>query len=143
VQRIHGDLSSILNILEGRFLYLVTEGAHGAIPLEVVINELSFLSRDLKTSYRRLGEIEERRDLSFKATKQLQEIAQRCLWLFRKMRAHQTFLKRLGLEADLRKRVSPEAFTIYQTLLNLDEEERAAVDGDDGRIRALILEAQE
>jgi len=38
--------------------------------------------------------------------------------------------------------VSTEAYDIYQTLLNQDEEERDALSGDDARIRVLLLEEQ-
>ncbi len=138
-QRIHQDLSTILNMLEGRFLYLIKEEANGAIPPEGVASELSLLSRDLKSCFRRLVEVQERRDLSFKATKELREIDQRCVWLFRRIRVQQTFLRKLGLEAKLRSLVPPGAFDIYQTLLNLDEEERETLASDDTRIRQLIL----
>jgi len=136
---IRQDLSTILDILEGRFLYLIKEGGHGAIPPEAVASELSLLSRDLKASFRRLVEMEERRDLSFKTTKELLEIDQHCMWLFRRIHLQQIFLRKLSLEANLRSLVSPEAFSIYQTLLGLDDEEREAQSTDDAMTRAIIL----
>src|SRR5207302_1283753 len=86
LRQIEQELSAILNILEGRFLHLVKEGGRGAIPPEAVVDELSFLSRDLTACFRRLGEIEERGDLSFRTARELQEIDQRCVWLSRKIR---------------------------------------------------------
>jgi hypothetical protein len=142
-QSIRQDLSSILNVLEGRFLYLLKEGARGNLPVEGVAGELSFLSRDLRACFRRLVELEERRDLTFKATKALQEIDQRCTWLFRKIRVQQAFLKKLSLEAKLRSLVSAEAFDVYQRLITLDEEERESVAGDEARIRALLQDENE
>jgi hypothetical protein len=142
-QRIREDLSSILNNLEGRFLYLIKEEASGAIPREGVVSELSLLSRDLKSCFRRLVDLQERRDLSFKATKELQEIDQCCVWLFRKIRVQQTFLKKLSLEARLRSLVSPEAFSAYQTLLNLDEEDRDTITADEAKIRLLLLQPED
>jgi hypothetical protein len=143
LQRIREDLSNILNILEGRFLYLIKEEARGAIPPEGVVSELSLLSRDLKSCFRRLVDMQERRDLSFKDTKELQEVDQYCVWFFRRIRVQQTFLKKLSLEAKLRSLVSPEAFNIYQALLNLDEEEREVVANDEAKIRALLLEKED
>src|SRR5690348_9997164 len=100
-ERIRDDLSSTLNNIEGRFLRLIKEEASGAIPREDVVNELSFLSRDLKSCFQRFVDLQERLDLSFKATKELQEIDQRCVWLFRRIRLQQTVLKKLSLEAKL------------------------------------------
>jgi hypothetical protein len=138
-QHIRQDLSAVLGILEGRFLFLIREGGGGAIPPEAVAGELSLLLRDLKASFRRLVEMEGRRDLSFKTTNELHEIDQHCVWLFREIRAQQTFLRKLSLEASLRRLVSPEAFSIYQTLLGLDDEEREAQSTDDAKTRTLIL----
>ena len=138
LRQILQELSTILNILEGRFLHLVKEGGRGAIPPEAVVGELTFLSRDLAACFRRLGEIEERRDLSFKTAMELQEIDHRCVWLFRKIRLQEVFLRKLNLETHLQRIVSSEAFTIYQTLLSLDEEEREIQSSDDPKIRAAI-----
>jgi len=143
MQRIHQNLSAILDTLEDRFLYLVKEGGRGAIPSEAIVGELSFLSRDLEACFRRVGEVEERRDLSFKTARELQEIDQRCVWLFRKIRLQEVFLRKLSLETDLQRLVSSEAFTIYQTLLGLDEEEREIQSSDDPRIRVLILKEKD
>jgi hypothetical protein len=140
LQRIREDLSSILNNLEGRFLYLIKEEANGAIPREAVVGELSLLSRDLKSCFQRLVEVQERRDLSFKTTRELQEIDQYCVWLFRTIQVQQTFLKKLSLEAKLRSLVSPEAFSAYETLLDLDEEQRESEASDEAKIRLLLLE---
>ena len=38
--------------------------------------------------------------------------------------------------------VSPEAYDLYQRLLNQEEEERDALNGDDARVRDLLLEQQ-
>ena len=138
-QHIRQDLSTVLGILEGRFLFLIREGGRGAIPPEAVAGELSLLLRDLKASFRRVVEMEERRDLSFKTTNELHEIDQHCVWLFRGIRAQQTFLRKLNLEANLRRLASPEAFSIYQTLIGLDDEEREAQSTDDAKTRTLIL----
>lgn len=137
--RIRHDLSSILTVLEGRFLYLMREGGRGGIPPETVASELSFLSRDLRASFRRLEEVEERRDLSFKAAQELRELDQHCTWLFRKIALQQIFLRKLSLETNLRNLISAEAFTIYQSLLGLDDEEQEMQTTSDARVRVLLL----
>lgn len=136
------DLSTILDILEGRVLYLMREGVRGVIAPDGVAGELRPLLRDLKACFKRLAEVKERQDLTFEVTRELQEIDQRCVWLFRKIRVQQAFLAKLNLEAQLRNLVSAEAFNIYQTLRVLDEDERDALASDDVRIRALLLEEQ-
>jgi hypothetical protein len=138
-QRIRQDLTSILQILEGRLLYLIREGGRSAIPPDAVVSELSFLSRDLRAGFRRLMEVEERRDLGFSATKELRAINQHCTWLFRKIVSQQIFLRKLTLEATLRDLISTEAFAIYQTLLGLEEEEHEALSSDDAQVRARLM----
>ena len=142
MQAILQDLTTILNILEGRVLYLIKEGVRGAIAPDGVVSELAPLLRDLKACYRRLTDVQERQDLSYDAARQLDEADRRCVWLFRKIRLQQVFLTKLSLEARFRSLVSTEAYDIYQTLLNQDEEERDALSGDDARIRVLLLEEQ-
>jgi hypothetical protein len=138
-QRIRQDLSSILQILEGRLLYLIREGGSGGIPPDAIVSELSFLSRDLKAGFRRLVEVEERRDLGFRATKELREIDRQCTWLFRKIALQQIFLRKLTLETTLRNLISPEAFAIYQTLLSLEEEEQEALRSDEAQLRTRLI----
>ena len=138
LRHIQQELSTLLNILEGRFLYLVKEGGRDAIPLEAVVAELAFLSRDLTACFRRLGEIGDRQDLSFVMASALEEVDRRCVWLFRKIRLQEVFLRKLSLENHLQKLVSSEAFTIYQTLLGLDEEEQEIQNSDDPKIRAVM-----
>jgi hypothetical protein len=141
--RITADLVQVIDVLEARFLYLIREGARGALSPEGVAGELSLLARDLRRSFRRLPEIQERRDLSFKATRELQDIEQRCLWLFRKIRVQQASLRKLELEERFRRLVSSDAFHLYETLLDLDEEERESVLSNDEKIRSTILSEQE
>ena len=140
LQAILRDLTTILNILEGRALYLIKESVRGAIAPDGVVAELAPLLRDLRACYRRLTDVKERQDLSYDAARQLDEADRRCVWLFRKIRLQQVFLTKLSLEARLRSLVSPEAYDIYQTLLNQDEEERDALNSDDDRIREFLLE---
>src|ERR1700730_5433440 len=123
-RQIRDNVSSIVDILDSRFLYLMNEEARGTIPPEEVAAELSLLARDLKRCFRRLVEVEERRDLSFRVARELREVNQHCVWLFRKLGVQQAFLKKLGFEAKLRALISADAFNIYQTLLTLDDEER-------------------
>ncbi len=143
LQRIRRDVSAIVDLLDTRFHYLIKEEARDIIPPEEVAGELLLLARDLKRCFRRLVEVEERHDLSFRAAMELQEIDRHCVWLFRKLRTQQASLKRLGLEARLRELVAAEAFNIYQTLLSVDEEERQSLANDDTRIRSLLLEDKE
>lgn len=138
-QRIRQDLSGILKVLEGRFLYLIKESGRGGIPPDTVVSELSFLSRDLRAGFRRLAEVEERRDLSFDATQELVQMDRHCTWLFRKIGLQQIFLRKLTLEANLRNLISAEAFAIYQSLLSLDDEEHETLSTSDAQIRARLL----
>lgn len=138
-QSIRHDLASILNVLERRFLYLIREGGRGGIPPETVVSELSFLSRDLRAGFRRLEEVEERRDLSFKAAQGLRELDQHCIWLFRKIALQQIFLRKFALESNLRTLISAEAFAIYQSLLGLDDEEQEMLTTSDAQARAHLL----
>jgi hypothetical protein len=142
LQAILQDLTTILNILEGRVLYLIKESVRGAIAPDTVVAELAPLLRDLKACYRRLTDVKERQDLSYDAARQLGEADRRCVWLFRKIRLQQVFLTKLSLEARLRSLVSTEAYDIYQRLLTQDEEERETLNSDDAMIRDLLLEQQ-
>src|SRR5690348_14892054 len=92
LQRIKQNISSIVDALENRFLYLIKEREGGAIPSEDVAEELSPLLRDLKRCFRRLVDVEEREDLSFRTAMDLREINRRCLWLFKKMRMQQKLI---------------------------------------------------
>jgi hypothetical protein len=142
LQRIRRDVAAIVEMLDARFLHLLREGAAGVIPPEQLANELAGLERDVKRCFQRLTEVRERRDLSFKTAQELLEIDRHCIWLFRKLRVQQAFLKKLALEAKLRTLVSEEAFNIYLMLLNLDEEERQSLASDDEKTRMLMLEEQ-
>jgi hypothetical protein len=139
LQHVQHEISTIVDTIEARFLYLIKERGHGSISPENVAGELSPLLRDLKRCYRSLVEVAEREDLNLKITRDLQEMNQHCLWLFRKLRVQQAFLRKLSHEAKLRSLISEEAFTVYQTVLDLDEEQRETVASDDAAIRALMI----
>ena len=141
--RITADLVHVIDVLEARFLYLIREGARNELSPEGIAEELALLTRDLRRSFRRLPEIQERRDLSFKMCKELQDIEEHCIWLFRKIRAQQAALRKLDLEGKFRHLVSPDAFRLYESLLDLDDDERESVCSDDGMIRSSILREQE
>jgi hypothetical protein len=141
--RIATDLVHVIDVLEARFLYLIREGARGALSADGIAGELALLARDLRRSFRRLPEIQERRDLSFNTTKELREIEERCIWLFRKIRVQQASLRKLDLEDKFRHLVSPDAFRLYESLLDLDEEERESILSRDEKIRNRILREQE
>src|SRR5437879_8069233 len=80
LQAILQNLTTILNILEGRVLYLIKESVRGAIAPDAVVAELAPLLRDLKACYRRLTDVKERQDLSYDAARQLDEADRRCVW---------------------------------------------------------------
>lgn len=143
LHRITADLVNVIDVLEGRFLYLVKEGARRALSPDGIAAELALLARDLKRSFCRLPEIQERRDLSFKVARELQDVERRCIWLFRNIRVQQASLRKLDLEDKFRNLVSPDAFSLYESLLDLDEEERQSVLSDDEKIRRLILRDKE
>ena len=143
LRHIKQEISTIVDTIEARFLYLIKERGRGSISPDDVAGELSPLLRDLRRCFQNLVRVEEREDLNFKITKDLQEIDQHCLWLFRKLRVQRAFLRKLSQEAKLRSLISEEAFTVYQTVLDLDEEQRASAASDDAAIHALMVEDTE
>jgi hypothetical protein len=143
LRHIKEEISDVVDNIETRVLYLIQARGRGSVSPDDAAGELSPLVRDLKRCFRSLARVEEREDLTFKITKDLQEIAQHCLWLFRKLRVQQAFLRKLSQEAKLRSLISEEAFIAYQTVLDLDEEQRTSAASDDAAIHALMVEDTE
>src|SRR2546429_7840734 len=107
LQAILQNLTTILNILEGRVLYLIKESARGAIAPDAVVAELAPLLRDLKACYRRLTDVKERQDLSYDAARQLDEADRRCGGLVWKIRPPPGFLTKPELGSQPTNLASP------------------------------------
>jgi len=118
---------------------LIKQRAGGAISLEDFIGELSRLRGDLGRCYRQITETSGRRDLSFSIIASLDELDQWCLWLYRKTHLEQAFFEKLHLEQRLRTLISPEAFEVYQELLNVEEREREFLGKETSDIKRLML----
>jgi hypothetical protein len=131
-------LSNAALTIEGRLLRLVKESTQGAVPLDDFLSELSLLLKDLRRCYRQVVDLRERRDLSYKAAKELQEMEERCVWLYRKIHSEQTFFRKYHLEAKLRSMISAEAFAVYQELLNVEEQEQTNLLSDDSEVRRAL-----
>ena len=132
-------LANTARVIEERFLSLIREAARGAIPLDDFLGELSLLSKDLQRCFRRVMEMKDRRDLTFRAIEELQGIDRHCVWLYRRTRAEQGFFRKLHLETRLRSLMSADAFTLYQELLDVEDQERAFLAKCDAEIRGLLL----
>jgi len=132
-------LSNATNSVERRLLHLIKQRAGGAISLEDFIGELSRLRGDLGRCYRQITETSGRRDLSFSIIASLDELDRWCLWLYRKTHLEQAFFEKLHLEQRLRTLISPEAFEVYQELLNVEEREREFLGKETSDIKRLML----
>lgn len=133
------ELSDTIATLERRLLLLITDRTRGVISLADFTSGLALMLPDLESCYRRLRGMAELRNLGFKTIRMLQELEEACVWLYKKIRLEQTFFQRLNLDATLRSLVSPEAFDLYQDILDIAEWERVFLRQSDAEIRQLLL----
>jgi len=139
-----GDASDLLIAIvtiESRILRLVRHGACD-IPVDNLAGELSLLSRDLGRCYRRLSDLRDRRDLTFKTQRKLERLQEQCIWLYRKAHREVAFFKKLDLETRLRSLISGDAFDVYQQLLCAEDDERRLAARDDTALAALLAEPE-
>jgi hypothetical protein len=132
-------LANTARVIEERFLGLIKEAARGEIPLDDFLGELLLLSKDLQRCFRRVMEMKERRDLTFRAIQELEGLDRHCVWLYRRTHVEQSFFRKLHLETKLRNLISADAFSLYQELLDVEDEERAFLAKCDAEIRSLLL----
>lgn len=116
-------VTSALSVLERRVLHIIREFSEGGIPIADVLSELQLLGKDACRLLRRAEDARTRRDLEYGTWIRLEEISRHCVWLYRKIRLEQIFFRKLHMEAGFRQMVSPEAFAIYEALLDLEERE--------------------
>jgi hypothetical protein len=126
-------------VIEDRLLHLAREAAQGAVPLDDFASELSLLVKDLRRCFRRIVEMKERRDLSFKALQDIQLAELHCVWLYRKIHLEQAFFKKLHLETRLRSMISADSFDVYQALLEAEDQEREFLRKGDVEINRQLL----
>jgi hypothetical protein len=117
------DIGETLNLIERELIRIIREGRSETRSREEVNRELITLARQLHAVFHRLQHRLERRDLSFDQERALRDFLERCLWLYRKAKVEDFFLRELRLEAQLRSRVPPDVFEIYETLQTLQREE--------------------
>jgi hypothetical protein len=132
------DLLLTITLIDSRLLRLVREGDR-EIAVGEVTGELSELADDLRHLYRRIAALSERRDLSFPTQKQVRNLQEECVWLYRKAHNERTFFKKLGLEAQLRDLISDAAYNVYQEILWVEDEERRLGAHDDAGVAELLL----
>jgi hypothetical protein len=132
------DLLIAIGTIESRILRLVRRGDR-EMNFEELKDELSIFSRDLGRCYRSLADLRDRRDLSFATQRKLERMQEECIWLYQKAHREVTFFKKLSLEARLRSLVSQEAFSTYQQLLCVDDEERRFATYDDVALAGRLL----
>jgi hypothetical protein len=132
------DLLLTITLIDTRLLRLVREGDR-EIPITDVTVELSELATDLQRLYRKITTLAERRDLSFSAQKQLRNLQEESVWLYRKAHNERTFFRKLGLEAHLREVISQEAYSVYEEIIWVEDEERRFGGYDDAAIAGLLL----
>jgi hypothetical protein len=132
-------LASTVKTIEGHLLRLIRDVAHGTLPLNDFLDELSPLSKELQRCLRQVTEMTERRDLTFRVFEDLQEITRQCIWLCRKMHLEKAFFTKLHLETRLQSLISADAFRVYEELLNAEDQEQTLRAKEDVEIRKLLL----
>ena len=132
-------ISNTTYAVERRLLQLIKQRAAGLVSLEDFICQLSRLRGDLGRCYRQIAETNGRRDLTFSVIVSLDELDQCCQFLYRKTYLEQAFFEKLQLEQRLRTLISPEAYEVYQELLNVEEREREFLGKDAADIKRLML----
>jgi hypothetical protein len=118
------EIEHALGEAEGRLLGLIRQGADGVTALDDVISGLLPIITQIRSQYRALHEIFERRDLPFDVVERLQGLRQRALWLYRKCRLEHLFFMKLRLERSLRDALYRQIVETWQELSALDEAER-------------------
>jgi hypothetical protein len=132
------DVIITITTIEGRVLRLVRDGAR-EIPLADLHDEVARVSHELGQCYRRLSDLTDRRDFGFATQRKLLRLQEQCLWLYRKSRKEQLFFQKLSLETRLRAVISPDAFALYQQLVNAEDDERRLAAKDDAVLAVCLL----
>jgi hypothetical protein len=139
VSRLVAEVSGTVEIVERRLLKLVKEGAQGILLLQDLTSEFEALSTDLERCYKLIADAADRRDLGFRTLTDLDDLARRCLWLYRKVHLEHTFYTKLDLEAKLRLLISPEGYALYQEILCVEDSERGFLAQTDAELRRRLL----
>ncbi len=134
-------LADITHTIERRLLHLVKQGTQRAIPPEDIESELGLLVKEVERCYRRIADIQDRRDVGFKAETRLKDVGRHCLWLHRRIHVEQSFFRRWHLETKLRALISAEAFGVYQEILDAEQLGREYLMRGDAEIARLMREA--
>ena len=98
------DAAQVLKQFEADLLRVIREGHTGRSRPEEVNRRLVTLAREFHLTFHRIHERLERRDLSFDQENRMRGLRRHCLWLYRKARVEDFFVRKLRLEDDLRQR---------------------------------------
>ncbi len=134
------DIGVVLRQIEEHLLQVTREGHTQVRRPEEVGRELVILARDVHQLFQRIEQRLEERDHTYDQESRLKEFRPRCLWLYRRAREEEFFVRELGLEADLRAQLSSEAFSIYQNLQAVQAEEEGFRGQDDEALTRLLTE---
>ena len=140
MQQSIAHLAYPVDVIEDRLLRLVKQAAQGTVRLTDFITEVSLLAKDLRRCFRQVVDMKERRDLGFQALQALQLAEVHCVWLYRKVHTEEAFFKKVLLETKLRSMISADASTVYQELLDAEDEEREFLRKGDAEISTQLLE---
>ncbi len=133
-----GHLIDVAFTIERRLLHLVKEGTQKTIPPEDIVSELGLLAKEVARCHQRRADFQERRDLGFKTEARLKELQQQLIWLRRKIQVEQGFFQRWHLETKLRAQITPEAFSVYQEIIDAEQLSREFLMRSDAEIERLL-----
>lgn len=137
-----GDLWAAVRALEERFITLIMDAGRGVIPPGDLSKEFAALREGLQRIYRRFAEVRERRDLGFQSVTKLEELDRFSVWLYRRIRFEDLFYRKLNLEAQLRARISSDAYALYEELTDAEDEEKRLLSQEDADIKSELAGAQ-
>jgi quinol monooxygenase YgiN len=120
IREVEGSLVEV----ERRLLQGVRDGSQGTAPLSDVIDRIAGVIVDLRSPYRRVHEVLERRDISLATTEHLETLRSRVLRLYRKSRLEHVFFLKLQLERSLRDTLHRHVIESFEEMSALDEHER-------------------
>jgi hypothetical protein len=136
-------LEDVIFTVERRLLQLLNERAIDALPQDDFETELGLLAKEIVRTFRRLVEVEERRDVGFVNWERMDKLDRHCVWLYKRIRLERAFFRKLHLEKKLEELASAEAFAVYRTILEVDESEEEVRALAEAAIRTRLLESEQ
>lgn len=135
-------LEDVIFTVERRLLQLINERAIDVLPQDDFETELGLLAKEIVRTFRRLVEVEERRDVGFVNSERMDQLDRHCVWLYKRIRLELAFFRKLHLEKKLEELASSEAFAVYRTILEVDESEEEVRALAEAAIRTRLLESE-